>query len=118
MYLIGLIGLDTQSAVTFYIYRVGKTYPTRNLVYRSKSMKNPSCTRTLPGSVRPVGPTVLGRQATVPQPVRPLGQTGQIGWCQFWLSTYTPLLFGEFHKPKSKNYPDVHVLHRAYKSKK
>ena len=28
-----------------------------------------------------------------------------------------PLLFGEFHKPKSKNYPDVHVLHRAYKSK-
>ena len=29
-----------------------------------------------------------------------------------------PLLFGEFYKPKSKNYPDVHVLHRAYKSKK
>src|SRR6185437_3719716 len=28
-----------------------------------------------------------------------------------------PLLFGEFHKPKSKNYPDVHVLHRTYKSK-
>ena len=37
--------------------------------------------------------------------------------CQIWLSTYAPLLFGEFHKPKSKNYPDVHVLHRAYKSK-
>ena len=28
-----------------------------------------------------------------------------------------PLLFGEFHKPKSKNYPDVPVLHRAYKFK-
>ena len=48
------------------------------------------------------------------------GQTGQTGRplnCQNWLSTYAPLLFGEFHKPKSKNYPDVHVLHRAYKSK-
>jgi len=29
-----------------------------------------------------------------------------------------PLLFGEFHKPKSKNYLDVHVLHRTYNSKK
>ena len=27
--------------------------PVRNPVYRSKSMKNPSCTRTLPGPVRP-----------------------------------------------------------------
>ena len=46
------------------------------------------------------------------------GQTGRPLNCQNWLSTYAPLLFGEFHKPKSKNYPDVHVLHRAYKSKK
>ena len=34
MYLIGSIGLDTQSVVTLYIYRVGKTYPVRNPVYR------------------------------------------------------------------------------------
>ena len=49
------------------------------------------------------------------------GQTGQTDRplnCQNWLSTYAPLLFDEFHKPKSKNYPDVYVLHRAYKSKK
>ena len=57
MYLIDSIGLYPQSAVTLYIYRVGKTYPARNPVYRSKSMKNPSCTRTLPRPVRPVGPT-------------------------------------------------------------
>ena len=34
------------------------------------------------------------------------GQTGQTGRPlirQNWLSTYAPLLFGEFHKPKSKN---------------
>ena len=42
--------------MTLYIYRVGWTYPARNPIYRSKSMKNPSCTRTLPGPVRPVGP--------------------------------------------------------------
>ena len=35
----------------------GWTYPTRNPVYRSKSMKNPSCTQTLP---RPVGPCRTG----------------------------------------------------------
>ena len=29
-----------------------------------------------------------------------------------------PLLFGEFHKPKIKNYLDIHILHRSYKSKK
>ena len=49
------------------------------------------------------------------------GQTSLTGRplnCQNWLSTYAPLLFGEFHKPKSKNYPNVYVLHRAYKSKK
>ena len=43
--------------MTLYIYRVGWTYPARNPVYRSKSMKNPSCTRTLRGPVRPIGPT-------------------------------------------------------------
>ena len=35
----------------------GWTCPARNPITRSKSMKNPSCTRTLPGPVRPVGPT-------------------------------------------------------------
>ena len=31
--------------------------PVRNPVYKSKSMKNSICTRTLLGPVRPVGPT-------------------------------------------------------------
>src|SRR6185312_8238693 len=57
MYLIGSIGFSLQSAVTLYIYRVGKTYPARNLVYRSKSIKISICTRTLSGPVRQVGPT-------------------------------------------------------------
>jgi len=62
MYLIGSIGFSLQSAVTLYIYRVGKTYPARNHVYRSKSIKNSNCTRT---------------------PPRPVGPTGQTGWsCQ------------------------------------
>ena len=65
MYLIDSIGLSLQSAVTLYIYRVGKTYPARNPVYRSKSIKNSNCTRT------------------PPRPVRPVGPTGQTGWsCQ------------------------------------
>ena len=95
MFLIDSIGLFLQSAVTLYIYRVGWTYPVRNPVYRSKPMKNPSCTRTLPGPVTPVGPC---RTATVPRPVRPLGQTG---WCQFWLSTYAPLFFSKACLPKN-----------------
>ena len=70
MYLIGSIGLSRQSAVTLYIYRVGRTYPARNPVYRSKSMKNPSCTRTLPGSVRPVGPCRTGHSASTGQTAR------------------------------------------------
>ena len=55
MFLIDSIGLFLQSAVTLYIYRVGKTYPARNPVYRSKSIKNSNCTRTPPRLVRPVG---------------------------------------------------------------
>ena len=48
------------------------------------------------------------------RPVRPV----DLSRCQIWLSTYAPLLFGEFHKPKGKNYLDVHVSHMAYNSKK
>ena len=44
--------------------------------------------------------SVPAGQATVPRPVRPLGQTGQTGWCQFWLSTYAPLFFGKACLPK------------------
>ena len=55
MFLIDSIGLSPQSAVTLYIYRVGKTYPARNPVYRSKSIKNPNYSRTPPRPVRPVG---------------------------------------------------------------
>ena len=57
MFLIDLIELFLQSAVTLYIYRVGKTYPARNPIYRSKSIKNPNYSRTPPRPVRPVGPT-------------------------------------------------------------
>ena len=57
MFFIDSFGLDPQSAVTLYIYRVGKTYPARNLVYRSKSIKNPNNSRTPPRPVRSVGPT-------------------------------------------------------------
>ena len=77
MFLIDSIGLSPQSAVTLYIYRVGKTYLARNPIYRSKSIKNSNYCRIPPRSVRPVGPT--GRSpaglATVPRPVRLLGQT-------------------------------------------
>ena len=53
MYLIDSLGLSLQSAVTLYIYRVGKTYPARNSVYRSKSIRFPNCTRIPHGPVRP-----------------------------------------------------------------
>ena len=84
MYLIGSIGLCPQSAVTLYIYRVGKIYPTRNPVYISKSIKNSNYSRTPSKPVRPVGPTgQTGRapagSATAPdrsdrlaRPVRPV----------------------------------------------
>ena len=62
--------------------------------------------------------SILGLQLDIPVwPVGPTGQTGRHLNCQNWLSTHAPLFFGEFHKLKSKNYPDVHVLHRAYKFK-
>ena len=82
MFLIDSIGLYPQSAVTLYIYRVGWTYPAKNPDYRSKFMKNPSCTRTPHGPVRPVRPTgrAPARSPTVPdrsdrlvRPVRPVG---------------------------------------------
>ena len=57
MFLIDSIGLYPQSAMTLYIYRVGKTYPARNLVYRSKSIKNSNYSRIPPRLVRPVRPT-------------------------------------------------------------
>jgi len=57
MYLIGSIGFSFQSAVILYIYRVGKTYPARNPVYRSKFIKNSNCTRTPPRQIRPIRPT-------------------------------------------------------------
>ena len=95
MYLIGSIGFSLQSAVTLYIYRVGKTYPARNPVYRSKSINNSNCTRTPPRPVRPVGPTgqtrwscqtiyrCLDRSDRLDTLVRPVCS----GYCQFWSST-------------------------------
>ena len=52
-----LIDWIPQSAVTFYIYRVGWTYPTRNPFYKSKSTRISNYSRTPPRPVRPVGPT-------------------------------------------------------------
>ena len=80
MYLIGSIGFCLQSAVTLCIYRVGKTYPARNHVYISKSIKNSNYTRT-PRPVWPVGPsgwscqTVyrrLDRSDRLDTPIRPV----------------------------------------------
>ena len=71
-----LIDWMPQSAVTLYIYRVGWTYPAINLVYISKSIKIPSCTRTLLGSVRPVKPTgQTGRSYQTGYRKTPTGQT-------------------------------------------
>ena len=42
----------SESAVILYIYRVGWTYPAKNPIYRSKSIKISSCIRTLLGPVR------------------------------------------------------------------
>ena len=104
--MIGSIGLFLQSAVTLYIYRVGKTYPARNPVFRSKSIKNSNCTWTSP---RPVGPTGqtgwscqtvyrhLDRSDRLDTPVRPVCS----GYCQFWSSTYAPLFFGKACVPKN-----------------
>ena len=55
--MIDSIGFSLQSAVTLYIYRVGKTYPARNPIYRYKSIKNSNYSRTPPRLVRPVGST-------------------------------------------------------------
>ena len=70
MFLKDSIGLYPQSAMTLYIYRVGNTYPARNPVYKSKSIKISSCTRTLPGPVRPVGPCRTGHNALTGQTAR------------------------------------------------
>ena len=90
--MIGSIGFSLQSAVTLYIYRVGKTYPARNLVYRYKSIKNSNCTRTPPRPVGPTGQTSwscqtvyrrLDRSDRLDTPVRPVCSA----YCQFWSST-------------------------------
>ena len=100
MFLINSIGLFLQSAVTLYIYRVGKTYPARNHVYRSKFIKNSNCTWTPPRPVRPVGPT--GQTGWSCQTVyKRLDRSDRLdtpvcsGYCQFWSSTYAPLFFGK-----------------------
>ena len=68
MFVLILIDWIPQLAVTLYIYRVGWTYPVRNPVYRSKTIKISNCTRTLLGPVRPVGRASLVTET-------PTGQT-------------------------------------------
>ena len=120
MFLIDSIEFFLQSAVTLYIYRVGKTYPTRNFVYRSKSIKNSNCTRTPPRPVRPVGPTGqtgwscqtvykrLDRSDRLDTPVRPVCS----GYCQFWSSTLSFFLsfFWQCLVPKFRP-----TLHNGYR---
>ena len=53
-----LIDWMPQSAATLYIYTVEWTYPTRNPVYRSKSIKILNYTRT------PLGPVSRARPIT------------------------------------------------------
>ena len=71
--------------MTLYIYWVGWTYPARNSFYRSKSLKKTLVVLGL--YLDRSDRSVPAGQATVPRLVRPLDQTGQTGWCQFWLST-------------------------------
>jgi len=71
VFLIDSIGLDPQSAVTLYIYRVGKTYPARNLVYRSKSIKNSNYSRIPPRPVGPTGQTGRAPAGSATAPDRP-----------------------------------------------
>ena len=67
----------TQSAVTLYIYRVGWTYPAKNLFYRSRSTK-----------ILIVLGLLLDWSDKSDPPVRPVGllpdrpqyQTGQTAW--------------------------------------
>ena len=73
--LIDSIGLFPQSVVTFYIYRVGKTYPAKNPICRSKSIKFPNCTRTPHGPVGPTGHT--GR--LLPDRIQRADQSDRLG---------------------------------------
>ena len=109
MYCCVLIDWIPSIGVALYIYRVGWTYPTRNPVYRSKSIKILNCTRTPFGPVEPVWPTgqtgwscqtgySITYQSDYPGwPVRPVG----LVCCQFWSSTYASLFFGKACGPKN-----------------
>ena len=102
--------------MTFYIYRVGWTYPARNPIIElnlqrvlvvlwfqvDRSDRSDPPIRPADPPVRPVG---VARPATWSRPVRPLSSTGQTGLfdqCQFWSSTYAPLFFGDASMPKNK----------------
>ena len=89
--------------MTLYIYRVGWTYHARNPVYKSKFIKNPSCTRTLPVPVRPVGPTGQTGRSLPDRPqcldrsdrsLRPVG-------ANFGCQHMPPLFFGKACLPKN-----------------
>ena len=100
-----LIDWMPQSAVTLYIYRVGWTYPARNLVYISKSIKIPSCTRTLLGPVRPVGRI---RPATgKPQPVRPPTDTSQTGLPILVINICPPVLWQSLRAKEHSSVPKL-----------
>jgi len=78
-----------QSAVTLYIYRVGWTYPARNLFMDLNLWKSLVVHGLyLDRSDRSVVPDRLRE----PQPVRPLGHTGQTGSCQIWSSTHCTMI--------------------------
>ena len=92
MYWCILINWMFQSAVALYIYRAG------GLVAQEILLQDLNLWKTLVVLGLYLDRSVPAGQATVPRPVRPLGQTG---WCQFWLSTYAPLFFGKTCLPKN-----------------
>ena len=83
--------------MTLYIYRVGWTYPARNPITRSKSIKIPSCTRIPLGPVRPVDPTGQTGRLLPDRLQRLTGQTARA--YQSYRSVLSNANFGRQHMP-------------------
>ena len=90
-----------QPAVTLYIYRVGSTYPASNSFADLNLLKTLITVSSWTGQTHRSDRSIPCWAGYSTRPVRPPGQTGQTGWCQFWLSTYTSLFFGKACLPKN-----------------
>ena len=95
--------------MTLYIYRVGWTYPARNPITRSKSIKIPSCTRIPLGLVRPVDPTGQTGRLLPDRLQRLTGQTARayrsdrsvLSNANFGRQHMPPYFFGKTYVPKN-----------------